>query len=200
VIGSETKDKLLAWLPTILAGQELELIETADYMGSYPVPSMSISYLSAGPIQRWAGAAPMSILPNENGDYDEKYGQHHKLTISIGLRSYDSRQLDDMSNDFLKKIFKNRQLLSLRRDGFCFVEVLSNRIRLTERDEKSSKKIYRAIFDLLFEYEICWLGDEPAIMKFGADVTVPGSDPLHLFQEVLEKTVGFAMSCILVKE
>lgn len=170
MLNSVQRQKVFDSIPNILNGRILPKFISDQYIRSPVVPGIEITYLTQGTRARWSTSPITQRYNADTREWEERWGQIHKCTISVVISSHDKTELFDMAADMLKQIFQRRLGLKWSTDRVKFIDVISEPIYQSVRLEQDRRLLHRAHIDIWLEYEVSWWVDFPVIRRYGADI------------------------------
>jgi len=167
-VPDDIQKNIIKWLPNVLGGVTYDKVRSGEITNKKAPPYISIGFLAGSGLRTKYQGAILRVLKNEaTGAYDEVNGQYHKAIVSVHFRALSREERDKMVENFILEMSKHRLDLTIEYQKVRFVDILSPEIpKSIEKTEPDGKKVYRAILDLEFEYELSWLCEEPEIRAF----------------------------------
>lgn len=189
-IPESTKQKMLTWLPHVLAKYDYLVMETDNVAPDLEVPSITFYFSSVGTPSYYSNSIVRTVR-NAEGGLDDYWGQYHYATMNVVLKANNQAELARMWESFIRKCLATRRVLLLRRDGVRFVEILDSK-QLDPEEMPAGKELYWAQVDLRFEYEVSDISDAEYIKRANIQAEVDGSEICYA-REVFTKEIDFGI-------
>jgi hypothetical protein len=194
------KNKILAWLPHVLAGYDYPVIETDNIVPCLEAPAITYYLSSVGIPSEGSNQIIRTVRNRETGGLDDYWGQWHAATMNVVLRANDKDELSRIWEAFIRKCLATRRDLLLRIDGVQFDEILNSAPLAPERLD-NGKDLYWAQVDLKFTYEMSDVSEAEYIKTVYTDLCVQTAKPAsHLLFEraVLERELSVGITATIV--
>lgn len=186
-IPTETKTKLIRWIPHVLNGYDYPVIETDNIVPELAAPAITF-YLSASGKSTLDSNMIIRTVRQDDGSLDDHWGQFHSATMAVVLRELDKARLGSMWADFILKVHQTRRNLLLRIDKVRILPEILNSVQLTPERLPTNDTMYWAQVDIEIEYEMSAVSDADLIKTVHHDLTTAGSDRVLEFDQTIESS------------